>query len=257
MTKHILDCNIDENIHINHNYNLLKLSPANGTNLPEMLPGQFAQVEIKDSVDLRRPISICNMDREHNQLWLLVRKAGKGTSALINYECNTIINLVLPLGNSFSYPENKKERILLIGGGVGVAPMLNWGKTLKEKGFNPIFLLGAKSKQDLLLLNEFESVGDVYISTDDGSMGEKGFITQNSILESNSFNMISCCGPLPMMKAISKIANDHNVECEVSLENLMACGIGACLCCVEDTKKKGHVCVCTEGPIFNTKVLKW
>ena len=135
--------------------------------------------------------------------------------------------------------------------------MLYWGKTLKENGFNPIFLLGAKSKQDLLLLNEFESVGDVYISTDDGSMGEQGFITQNSILESNSFNMISCCGPLPMMKAISKIANDHNVECEVSLENLMACGIGACLCCVEDTKEKGHVCVCTEGPIFNTKVLKW
>ena len=87
-------------------------------------------------------------------------------------------------------------------------------------------------------------------------MGEKGFVTQHSVLRSGSFDHISCCGPAPMMKAVAKIAKDIDVCCEVSLENVMACGIGACLCCVEDTTE-GNVCVCKEGPVFNIERLKW
>jgi dihydroorotate dehydrogenase electron transfer subunit len=106
-----------------------------------------------------------------------------------------------------------------------------------------------------LQLDEFAAVGDVYLSTEDGSKGEKGFVTQHSVL-AEEFSYIYTCGPKPMMQAVARIAREHNTPCEVSLENLMACGVGACLCCVEDTVE-GHVCVCKEGPIFNIDRLKW
>ena len=99
-------------------------------------------------------------------------------------------------------------------------------------------------------------MGDVFVSTENGGKGEKGFVTQHSVLNSGSFSRIACCGPMPMMKAVAKIAKDKSIECEVSLENVMACGLGACLCCVEDTVE-GNVCVCKEGPVFNIKRLKW
>ena len=165
-----------------------------------------------------------------------------------------VVNLMLPLGNGFTiFPG---ETMLLIGGGVGVAPLLYLGKKAKEAGANVKFLLGARTENDLLELEQFEAVGDVFVSTENGGKGEKGFVTQHSVLNSGSFSRIACCGPMPMMKAVAKIAKDKSIECEVSLENVMACGLGACLCCVEDTVE-GNVCVCKEGPVFNIDRLKW
>jgi dihydroorotate dehydrogenase electron transfer subunit len=166
------------------------------------------------------------------------------------------LNLILPLGNSFTIPSSNDTRVLLVGGGVGVAPLLYLGSILQKQGFEVNFLLGARSKADLLQLCEFEKYGNVYTTTEDGSHGEKGYVTQHSILEGSNFDLIYTCGPTPMMKAVAAYAANSNVECEVSLENTMACGIGACLCCVTDSTD-GHVCVCTEGPVFNITKLKW
>ena len=105
-------------------------------------------------------------------------------------------------------------------------------------------------------LDDFAKFGDVCITTEDGSLGEKGFVTNHSILNTKLFDTIYTCGPKPMMVAVAKYAAGKDISCEVSLENTMACGFGACLCCVENTVE-GHVCVCTEGPVFNTRKLKW
>ena len=257
MKKYILDLKVVENRRIHELYTLLVLSTSDGSVLPEMLPGQFVQVAVDGSKNtfLRRPISINNVDRENNNLWLLVRNAGEGTRALMALKAGDNLNVVLPLGNSFSMPASVEDKVLLAGGGVGVAPMLYWGAYLKAKGYKPQFLIGARSAKDVLQLEEFEKIGMVYVSTEDGSMGEKGLVTANSIL-STDINKIYCCGPAPMMKAIAKVSKEKGFDCEVSLENMMACGVGACLCCVENTVK-GNVCVCTEGPVFNINELTW
>ena len=257
MKKYILDLKVVENRRIHELYTLLILSTSDGSILPEMLPGQFVQVAVDGSKTtfLRRPISINNVDRENNNLWLLVRNAGEGTRALMALKADDNLNVVLPLGSSFSLPVSIGDNILLVGGGVGVAPMLYWGAFLKAKGYNPQFLIGARSANDVLQLEEFEKIGAVYVSTEDGSMGEKGLVTTNTILSTN-INKIYCCGPAPMMKAIARVSQEKGFDCEVSLENMMACGVGACLCCVENTVK-GNVCVCTEGPVFNINELTW
>lgn len=239
-------------------YSLLILTPADGSILPEMSPGQFVQVDIPNSKGtyLRRPISINFVDKERNELWLLVRVAGDGTRLLAAIACGNILNLILPLGRGFSMPGNGR-RVLLVGGGVGVAPLLYLGSELTRRGATPEFLLGARSAADLLLVDEFGKYGFVHVSTEDGSAGEKGLVTTNSIFSSSDFDLISCCGPMPMMKAVAAIAKNKGVECEVSLENMMACGLGACLCCVEKKADGHNVCVCTEGPVFKTSELSW
>lgn len=256
MKKHIKDFVLTENKQLHSAYALMKFRPVEGV-LPDMLPGQFVEVRVEDSATtyLRRPISIHNVDYECNELWLLVRRAGVGTDCLASYPEGRVVNMVLPLGNTFTKPVCKECRPLLVGGGVGVAPLLYWGKELRKEGMKPLFLLGARTDKDLLQLAEFEAVGDVYVSTEDGSMGEKGFVTQHPVLQ-QSFSYIYTCGPKPMMQAVAKIARVKDVPCEVSLENMMACGVGACLCCVENTVE-GHVCVCKDGPIFNIDRLTW
>lgn len=241
---------------LNDAYALLKFTPSDGTSLPaEIAPGQFVQIEVPDSKStyLRRPISINYVDNKDNTLWLLVRNAGAGTKHLIDTPVGAIRNIILPLGHGFTIPDTAEA--LLVGGGVGVAPLLYLGKCLCDKGIKVNFALGARSSADLLMLDEFEKYGTVHVSTEDGSQGEKGFITQHSIFNA-TITHIACCGPTPMMQAVAKIASARGINCEVSLENMMACGLGACLCCVEDTIH-GNVCVCTEGPVFNIKQLKW
>ena len=256
MKKHIIDFEIIENRSLHSLYSLLVLRPI-GAELPdEILPGQFVEVAVENSPGtfLRRPISINNVDREAGTLWLLVRRAGEGTAAMMAKQPGDKLNLVLPLGHGFTMPL-PEEKVLLTGGGVGVAPMLYFGKEMKRQSLTPEFLLGARSADDLLQLDEFEKVGKVHISTDDGSMGEHGVVTTNSVLN-QEWARIYCCGPLPMMKAVAREARRIGAECEVSLENMMACGLGACLCCVEPTVK-GNVCVCKEGPVFNINQLTW
>ena len=146
--------------------------------------------------------------------------------------------------------------MLLVGGGVGVAPLLLLGKQLRATEAETTFLLGARSVSDLLQLQHFRTFGTVCVTTEDGSEGEKGFVTQHTLLRGERFDRVYVCGPKPMMISVAKWARSAGVPCEVSLENVMACGLGACLCCVEDTQE-GHVCVCTEGPVFNIEQLRW
>ena len=254
--KHLMDFRVAEVDSFGNGYSLLKLSPI-GEEMPLIMGGQFVNIQVNKSKNtfLRRPISVNFVDYEQQLLWLLVKDAGEGTHALCQAEVGETLNLLLPLGRGFSVPAQKEDSILLIGGGVGTAPMLYWGKILKDNGYNPRFLLGGRKESDLLELDEFRQIGEVFVSTENGSAGEQGFVTVHSVMQSKIDKMY-CCGPAPMMKAIAKIAAQKECECEVSLENKMACGLGACLCCVEDSKE-GNVCVCTSGPVFNTKELKW
>lgn len=257
MKKYILDLEVTQVIRLHVNYVLIKMTSAQV--LPEMVPGQFAEIRIDGSSTtfLRRPISINFVDRESNEVWFLVQLVGDGTRKLATVKPGEIVNVVLPLGNGYTLPQNPcKFKPLLVGGGVGTAPMLMLGSVLAKIGCKPTFLLGARSANDLLQLDDFNLLGDVYTTTEDGSMGEKGYVTQHSILSQQKFDMIYTCGPKPMMMAVAKYAKANDVECEVSLENKMACGVGACLCCVENTNE-GHLCVCKEGPVFNIKKLLW
>jgi len=256
MKKFIRDLTVRKNERLNSSNVLLKLTSSE--RLPEILPGQFVQVKVENSPTtfLRRPISVHYVDYETNELWLLVQIVGDGTRKLSKLQESDTLNLIFPLGNSFTLPEKKDAKILLVGGGVGIAPLLYWSSILKAKGYVCTFLLGGKSKENLIQLAEFEKAGEVLTTTEDGSLGEQGFVTQHSVLSETKFDAIYTCGPTPMMKAVAEYAKQTNTFCEVSLENTMACGIGACLCCVTDTMS-GHVCVCTEGAVFNITKLKW
>ena len=257
LKKYLMDLTVVENIPLHSKYCLLKLT--SGKPLPEMIPGQFVQVLVEGSPHtfLRRPMSINYVDKKANELWLLIQLVGEGTRQLSMVEAGETVNVILPLGNGFSVPRASVDaQILLIGGGIGTAPLLFLGETLKSIGYKPAFLLGARTKEDVMQHAQFEKIGTVYVTTEDGSMGERGFVTNHSILREKKMDMIYACGPKPMMVAVAQYAKAGGITCEVSLENLMACGIGACLCCVENTVN-GNVCVCTEGPVFNINQLKW
>ena len=256
MKKHCLDLTVNAVERLNERYALLRLTDDKP--LPEMLPGQFVEVRVDGSSTtfLRRPISINFVDRERNELWLLVALMGDGTRRLAELKTGEKLNCVLPLGRGFSLPKSPEQRFLLVGGGVGTAPLLLLGKEIARLGGEPTFLLGARTETDLLEIEYFNRFGRVRVTTEDGSAGERGFVTNHSMLQNEHFDQICTCGPLPMMKAVAAYANRVETPCEVSLENMMACGVGACLCCVEKTTK-GNVCVCTEGPVFDTKELLW
>lgn len=256
MKKYILDLKVNSVEALSDKHVLIKLTHSEP--LPEMLPGQFVEVRVDDSPStfLRRPISINNVDYERNELWLLVAAVGDGTRRLQQLRSGDTLNCVLPLGNSFTLPEKPGAKVLLVGGGVGVAPLLYLGRKIKAMGMQPTFLLGARTARDVLEKPLFEEVGRVLITTEDGSEGEKGFVTNHSVLASENFDLISTCGPKPMMMAVARYAYKNDIECEVSLENKMACGVGACLCCVEKTVE-GNKCVCKDGPVMNIKKLSW
>lgn len=257
LKKHIIDLQVVSVEALGERFVLLKCTDPNAP-LPPMMPGQFAQLRVDGSKEtfLRRPISINFVDAKQNQIWFLVQLVGAGSRALGRLKEGDTLNALLPLGNGFSMPVSAEKKHLLVGGGVGTAPLLYLGAQMNLMGMRPTFLLGARTKDMLLQMEDFLRVGDVYVTTEDGSAGEKGFVTQHSILFKQRFDRISVCGPSPMMKAVAKFARANSVPCEVSLENMMACGLGACLCCVEKTVK-GNVCVCTEGPVFDINELTW
>ena len=253
--KYIIDLTVRSVENLSPKHVLIKLTDHQP--LPEMLPGQFVEVRVDGSpaTFLRRPISIHFVDKVHNELWLMVAMIGDGTRQMGRLQAGDTLNCVLPLGNAFTMPAAKDEKVLLVGGGVGVAPMLYLGSALHAQGIQPTFLLGGRTAQDLLELDLFNRYGRVCVTTEDGSLGEKGFVTNHSVLNEH-FDRICSCGPTPMMKAVAHYAKEHDITCEVSLENLMACGLEACLCCVEKTTE-GNLCVCKEGPVFNIHRLLW
>ena len=223
--------------------------------LEEVLAGQFVNILVSNTQKtfLRRPISVCDVDYASNTLHFYIRKVGDGTNTLSQLKIGDTLNIVYPLGNSFAWQKSKKP--LLIGGGCGIAPLFYLSKIFFNNNIKPTVLLAGQTKEALSWTGIFDSIASVHRMTDDGSAGEKGLATQHSILtEIKTFDHIYTCGPEVMMQAIAKMADRNGIDCQVSLERTMACGIGACLCCVTKTKM-GHRCVCTDGPIFDYKEL--
>jgi dihydroorotate dehydrogenase electron transfer subunit len=253
--KLIQNLSVLENKILSEKYFILTLKSP--TPLPEILPGQFVQAEIKEAKNtfLRRPLSVHDVDYKNNTLKLLVQVLGEGTKKLSQIKKGENLNLVYPLGNSFSIDE--KEKVLLVGGGCGIAPLLYLARNMKEKGMKVTILIGGASRSDILEADEYRKYGDVLITTMDASIGTQGVVTQHPVFKDAAFDFtkIYCCGPEPMMKALARIAREKGIDCEVSLENMMACGIGACLCCVVDTLD-GNKCSCTDGPVYEFKYLK-
>ena len=250
--KHCDNFVVSEKKFLNSSFFKLKLKSKK--TLPEINPGQFVEVQVNSDskVLLRRPISINDVDSQTNEISLIIQTVGQGTKELAKINEGEEINLVYPLGNGFNI---EGENPLLVGGGVGIAPLLYLAKNFHAKGIKPKVLLGFRSQEQVIDLKEYEKYADVYISTQDGSVGSKGLVTENEIF-TQSYDTIYTCGPTPMMKAISDYSLKNNIKCYASLENKMACGIGACLCCVQNTTE-GNKCTCTEGPVFNVKDIIW
>lgn len=255
--KNIFSFNIIENRVLNEDYFILRL--FSDKPLPQMLPGQFCQVLVENTnaVYLRRPISIFDFDCKNNTISLLVKINGKGTAILAELNNLQRLNIILPLGNPFTFV-NDCKKVLMIGGGCGIAPLYFAAKKAKKSGIEVDCAFGFKNKSQIILEKEFSEFARVYLTCEDGSCGEKGNVLQHSLFKNSEFNYdkIISCGPEPMLKAVAKMAKEKNIDCEVSLENLMACGIGACLCCV-NTKVTGTKSVCVDGPVFNIKELLW
>ena len=249
-------------------FTVLKNNSINPTNfylqlkahspLPDILPGQFVNVEIPKTkeVFLRRPFSVYEVDYRLNTISLLVKVLGRGSKVLTEIREGEILNLIYPLGRGFTLPL-KTDKILLVGGGSGVAPVLFLSKICGISNENVDIILGVKTKSEHINVREYAVYGNIQYSTDDGTLGTKGFVTQHPFFANlRNYSRIYACGPLGMMKAVAIEAGKAGISCEVSLENLMACGFGVCLCCIEPTVN-GNLCICTEGPVFNTNELKW
>jgi dihydroorotate dehydrogenase electron transfer subunit len=254
--KLVQDLQVVETTRLNKRHFLLELLAPE--KFPLILPGQFAQALVADSPStfLRRPFSIHSVDYQKNTLRLLVQIKGPGTSHLSRLKAGDLLNLIYPLGNSFSLPGTKE--VLLVGGGCGVAPLLFLSQFFNQNSIHPTILLGFRTKEEVSEIEEYSKYGKVLITTDDGTEGEKGLVVDHSIFQRErlDFKKIYCCGPDAMMQAVAKIARMHRIDCEVSLENTMACGFGVCLCCITPTDK-GNERVCVEGPVFNINRLKW
>lgn len=259
--KTISDFEILRNDSLGSGYYLLTTRPGKGEFLKIVQPGQFVEISVPDCNDvfLRRPISICMADPDSGIMTLLIKAVGDGTKKLCSLGRGGKFNAVWPLGQGFEIPEkgeSEGDEYLLIGGGVGVAPLLLAGKKLKEAGCKVTFLLGARTVSQLVMLDEFAKYGEVETCTDDGTAGVHGTVAVHPALKKNNWAKIYTCGPTPMMKAVAKIAKKLNVSCHASLENMMACGLGACLGCVQATTG-GNICVCSNGPVFDTADLLW
>lgn len=217
-------------------------------------PGQFVQVLVP-SKTLRRPISVC--DVEGDVLRLVFEVRGEGTALLAQTKVGEIINLIAPLGHGFTLEPDKKT--IFVGGGIGVPPLLY---SAKQCGQNAIVINGFRQRSAVILEDDFrQAVGQLILTTDDGSYGLPGFVTQPLEELLPQADRICACGPMPMLKNIAKLAQQYHVPCEVSLEQRMACGIGACLGCAVAVKEAdGRVIyrhVCKDGPVFDSQCVAW
>lgn len=219
-------------------------------------PGQFLSMYTDDrSKLLPRPISICEIDKEQNALRVVYRVTGEntGTEQFSNLREGDIVPVVGPLGNGFPYEKAEGKRVFLMGGGIGVPPILELAKQIKcEK---KQIVVGYRDAQTFLK-EQFEENGEVYISTEDGSVGTKGNVLNVIAEQKLEADMIFACGPTPMLRAIKSYAEEHNIECYISLEERMACGIGACLACVCKSRERdahsnvNNKRICKDGPVF-------
>ena len=221
--------------------------------------GQFVSVYSNDASKLLpRPISLCGIDRKAGTLRLVYRVTGEhtGTEEFSRLQAGDTVKIMGPLGNGFTVEKGKKA--FLIGGGIGVPPMLQLAKEMKDAGENFQIVMGYRDA-GTFLLDEFKEQGESFVATEDGSVGTKGNVL-DAIRENHlEADVIYACGPTPMLRALKAYAEEQNMTCYVSMEERMACGIGACLACVcNSTEKDAHSNVknkriCKEGPVFNAK----
>ena len=217
-------------------------------------PGQFLSLYTRDgSKLLPRPISICEIDRENRRIRLVYRVTGKntGTESFSRLHPGVPVEVLGPLGNGFPLDEAEGKRVLLMGGGIGIPPML---ETAKELNAEKTAVLGYRD--ELFLTEELNAAGQLYLATEDGSAGTKGNVLDAVKANRLEADLIFACGPTPMLRAIKAYALDKGIPCWVSMEEKMACGIGACLACVcKSTEVDGHSQVhnkriCKDGPVF-------
>lgn len=224
-------------------------------------PGQFLEIRVSDNIDpfLRRPISIYDINKENSSLTFIFQVKGKGTAILSNKNVGDKIDILGPLGFG-SFKLNDYKNISIIGGGIGIFPLHELAKNAKEVA-NVNTYLGFRSKDFVVCEEEFKAVSDkLVITTDDGSYRENGFAINYLIedLKKSNTDCIYACGPLPMLKAVQKYAIDNNIPCQISLEERMGCGIGACLGCAVKTATSPsdvpqYVHVCKAGPVFDAR----
>ncbi len=213
-------------------------------------PGQFAQIRLPGHA-LRRPISICGIDRERKTLRFVFQIRGQGTAELAEYQAGDKIEILAPLGRGF--PVDPGRKTLLVGGGIGVPPLLGAAADLRK---NAVAVLGFRNRDSAILENDFKAVGSrVEIATDDGSYGFHGLVTELTAKE--KFEAVFACGPAPMLRAVREMAEKRGVSCFLSLEERMACGIGACLGCavplLDESGKQYYGHVCKDGPVFDSR----
>lgn len=254
MKKYQLDMAVASTRRLASGFLHLVLAMPDGGEVPQMEPGQFVELAVdRAPVLLNRPISIFN--RTDRTVELLVSPVGTATKALCDYAEGDRLRVVGPLGHGFTTAFAAGSRVLLVGGGVGIAPLYYQLRKLLDAGVAAEVLFGMRTAPDAEICAMFEALAPLHVCTDDGSAGFHGLVTQHPVVK-EGFGMMQVCGPKPMMRACARLAAELGIDAEVSLENHMACGLGACLCCVEDTVD-GNVCVCKNGPVFNTAQLKW
>jgi len=233
-------------------------------------PGQFVHVLCGDSYDplLRRPFSVHDVDRQSGRVRLLYEIRGRGTALLAEKRSGETLDVVGPLGKGFELPKSPGRPLVLIGGGIAVAPLYFLARRIAETiGCEcAAFLIGARTESMLLYVEEFARLGsDVRTATDDGSAGYRGFVT--GLLEQYIHAMdranpplVYACGPMQMLKAVARITKEHGLKCQVSTEAKMACGVGACMSCVikvRDGDSWKYVRCCKEGPVFDADDIIW
>jgi dihydroorotate dehydrogenase electron transfer subunit len=224
-------------------------------------PGQFINIRVSDTYDplLRRPLSIHGVNG--TKIKIFYKVVGKATEILARKKKGELLDIIGPLGNGFAYGKRKTEngKQILVAGGMGVAPLMFLAERLKKTTIQ--VLVGARTREELLCVNDFKQAGClVNVATDDGSAGFKGRVSDllKQLLQEAQFRpqTIYACGPRLMLKAVADMANEHALATQLSLEEHMSCGIGACLGCVVETKS-GLKRVCKEGPVFAAKELAW
>lgn len=211
--------------------------------------GQFAHIYLPGRV-LRRPISICEVDKEKGYLRIIFQIRGAGTAELSEFVENAFLDVLAPLGTGFALQDSSKKA-LFVGGGIGVPPLL---EAAKFYGENATVAVGFRNKETVILEDDFKKIGaDLRIATDDGSYGYHGLVID--LIGDTKPDIIYACGPTPMLKAVCKFAEENGIECQISLEERMACGVGACLGCavkVLDDQGAEHMArVCKDGPVFD------
>ena len=225
-------------------------------------PGNFIEIRVTEGIDpfLRRPISIYNLDKENGILEFIFQVKGKGTEILSKKQEGNDIDIIGPLGHG-TFKFDKYKNIAVIGGGIGIFPLYELSKQAKQNAVKVNCYLGFRNKDFVMLEKEFEEVTDrLIITTDDGTYKNKGFAIDylKDDMANEKYDCIYACGPLPMLKAVQKYAVENNIDCQLSLEEKMACGLGVCLGCAVKTAKSPKDApeywhVCKGGPVFNAK----